>query len=179
MEDVINQSSNYNLKFRSIFILIQPNSRVPQGSKFWLSLIQTSSLIFMTVLTRQVHFFTSFCLGPADRFLAVLCVCRGLFGNRLVANLTVIWQVLRLSPSPERARSYVETSERKFRDVGFFGTRAKSKEEIKKFQRGRISEQLLYIVLRAFPKNSYSKLRNWLSYFYFDNFQSTLEKILC
>ena len=34
MEDVISHSSNYNLKFRSIFILIQPNPRVPQRSKF-------------------------------------------------------------------------------------------------------------------------------------------------
>ena len=34
MEDVINQSSNYYSKFRSIFILIQPNTRVPQWSKF-------------------------------------------------------------------------------------------------------------------------------------------------
>ena len=84
MEDVINQSSNYNLKFWSIFILIQPNPRVPQWSKF-----QTSSVIFMTVRTQQVYFPTSFCfqVGPADKFLAVLCVCRGLFGNRLMASL--------------------------------------------------------------------------------------------
>ena len=34
MEDVINQSSNNNLKFRLIFFLIQPNPRVPQQSKF-------------------------------------------------------------------------------------------------------------------------------------------------
>ena len=33
---------------------------------------------------------------------------------------TVMWQVLWLSPSPERARSYVEASERKLRDFGFF-----------------------------------------------------------
>ena len=106
----------------------------------------------MTVLTQQVYFPISFCLGPADRFLAVLFVCRGLFGNRLVASLTVIWQVLRLSPSLERARSYVETSERKLRDIRSFGTRSKSEEEIKKFQLGRISEQLLYILIRAFSK---------------------------
>ena len=37
------------------------------------------------MLTQQVP--TSFCLGPADRFLAVLCVCRGFLGNRLVASL--------------------------------------------------------------------------------------------
>ena len=87
MEDVINQSSNYNLKFRSIFILIQPNPRVPQRSKFWPPPIQTSSLIFMTVRTQQVYFPTLFCLGPADRFLAVLRVCCGHFGNRLVVSL--------------------------------------------------------------------------------------------
>ena len=87
MEDVINQSSNYNLKFWSIFILIQPNSRVPQRSKFWPPPIQTRSLIFMTVRTQQVNFPTSFCLGRADKFLAVQCVCRGHFGNRLVASL--------------------------------------------------------------------------------------------
>ena len=44
MEDVINQSSNYDLT--------------------------------LTLL-----------LGPADRFVAVLCVCRGLFGKRLTASL--------------------------------------------------------------------------------------------
>ena len=32
---------------------------------------------------------------------------------------TVMWQVLRLSPSPERARPYVEFSERKLQDFGF------------------------------------------------------------
>ena len=63
MEDVINQSSNYNLKFRSIFILIQPNPTVPQRSKFWPPPIQTSSLIFMTVRTERVYFPTSFCLA--------------------------------------------------------------------------------------------------------------------
>ena len=58
---------------------------------------------------------------------------------------TVMWQVLRLSPSLERARPYVEASERKLRDVGFFGTSSKSKEEIKQFQRERVSKQLIYI----------------------------------
>ena len=52
---------------------------------------------------------------------------------------TVMWQVLWLSPSSERTRPYVENSERKLRDVGFFGTSSKSKEEIKKFQRERVS----------------------------------------
>ena len=87
MEDVINHSSNHNLKFRSIFTFIQPNPRVPQLSKFWSPPIQTSSLIFMIVRTQQVYIPALFCLGPADRFLAVLCVCSGLFGNRLVASL--------------------------------------------------------------------------------------------
>ena len=56
---------------------------------------------------------------------------------------TVMWQVLRSSPSLEQARPYVEASERKLRDVGFFGTSFKSKEEIKKFQRKRVSKQLI------------------------------------
>ena len=50
-----------------------------------------------------------------------------------------MWQILRLSPSLERARPYVEASERKLRDVGVFGTSSKSKEEIKKIQRERDS----------------------------------------
>ena len=67
---------------------------------------------------------------------------------------TVMWQVLRLSPSLERAGIYVEASERKLRvrDVGFFGTSSKLKEEIKKFQRERVSKQLIDILIRAFPK---------------------------
>ena len=48
---------------------------------------------------------------------------------------TVMWQVLWLSPSPEQARPYVEASERKLQDVGFFGTSSKSRAEIEKFQR--------------------------------------------
>ena len=48
---------------------------------------------------------------------------------------TVMWQVLWLSPSLEQARPHVEASERKLRDVGFFGTSSKSREEIEKFQR--------------------------------------------
>ena len=63
-----------------------------------------------------------------------------------------MWQVLLLSPSLERARPYVEGSERKLRDFGFFGTSSKSKEEIKKFQRELVSEQLSYISIRAFSK---------------------------
>ena len=45
----------------------------------------------------------------------------------------IMWQVLWLSPSPEKARPYVEASERKLRDVGFFGTSSKAREEIKTF----------------------------------------------
>ena len=37
------------------------------------------------------YFPTSFWLGPADRSLAVPCVCRGLLGNRLVASLVYFW----------------------------------------------------------------------------------------
>ena len=40
-----------------------------------------------------------------------------------------MWQVLRLSPSSEWARPYFEASERKLREVGFFGTSSKLKEE--------------------------------------------------
>ena len=45
-----------------------------------------------------------------------------------------MWQVLWLSASPEQARPHAEASEQKLRDVGFFGTSAKSKEEIEKLQ---------------------------------------------
>ena len=61
-------------------------------------------------------------------------------------------QVLRLSSSLEKARGYVEASERKLRDFGFFGTSSKSKKEIKKFQRERVSKQLIFILIRAFSK---------------------------
>ena len=63
-----------------------------------------------------------------------------------------MWQVLLLSPSLEWVRPYVEASERKLRDVGSFGTSSKSKEEIKQFQRERVSKQLIYILIRAFSK---------------------------
>ena len=39
-----------------------------------------------------------------------------------------------------------------FETSGFLGTRPKSTEEIKKFQRERVSKQLLYILIRAFLK---------------------------
>ena len=48
-----------------------------------------------------------------------------------------MWQVLRLSPSLERARPYVEASEQKVRDVGFLE---------------RVSKQSIYILIRAFSK---------------------------
>ena len=63
-----------------------------------------------------------------------------------------MWQVLRLCPSLERARPYFEASERKLRDVRFFGTSSKSKEEIKKFQPERVSKQSINILIRAFSK---------------------------
>ena len=53
-----------------------------------------------------------------------------------------------------------------------FETSSKSSEEIEKFQQERLSKQLLYISIRAFFQNSYSKLKNWLPCFNFDNFQS-------
>ena len=65
---------------------------------------------------------------------------------------TVMWQVLRLSPSPEWARPYVEVSEPNLWDARFFGTSSKSKKEFKKFQRERVSKQLLYNLIRAFSK---------------------------
>ena len=52
----------------------------------------------------------------------------------------------------ERAMPYVEASERKLRDVGLFLTSSMSKEEIKKFQRERVSKQSIYILIRAFSK---------------------------
>ena len=39
-----------------------------------------------------------------------------------------------------------------FETSGFFLTSSKSKEEIKKFQRERVSYQFLYILIRAFSK---------------------------
>ena len=83
-----------------------------------------------------------------------------------------MWQVLLLSPSPERARPYAEVSERKLSEIGIFGTSSKSREDIEKFQCERLSKQLRYIN-QSFFQNSYSKLRNWLPCFYFDNFQSS------
>ena len=61
----------------------------------------------------------------------LLCISR-IFSEK---QYTVMWQVLWLSPSPEQARPFVEASERKLRDVGFFGTSSNSREEIEKFQR--------------------------------------------
>ena len=46
----------------------------------------------------------------------------------------------------------IEASERKLRDVDFFGTGSKSKKEIKIFQRERVSKKLLHILIRAFSK---------------------------
>ena len=68
--------------------------------------------------------------------------------------LRQFWAQRTVSPiSLERARPYVGASERKLRDVGFFfGTSSKSKEEIKKFQRERVSKQSIYISIRAFSK---------------------------
>ena len=63
-----------------------------------------------------------------------------------------MWQILRLSPSPERASPYVKASERKLWDVGFFETGSKSREEIEKFQREWLSKQLLYTSIGAFSK---------------------------
>ena len=37
-------------------------------------------------------------------------------------------------------------------ETSVFGTNCKSKEKIKKFQRKRVSKQLLYILIRAFSK---------------------------
>ena len=69
----------------------------------------------------------------------ILMYSHGYTGFFIENQYTVMWHVLWLSPSSERTRPYVETSERKLRDVGFFGTSSKSKEEIKKFQRERVS----------------------------------------
>ena len=68
------------------------------------------------------------------------CKRKALYSSRYAAflvknNIQLCGKFYGLSPSPEQARPYVEASERKLRDVGFFGTSSKSKEEIKKFQR--------------------------------------------
>ena len=60
----------------------------------------------------------------------------------------VMCQVL----SPERDRPYVEASERKLQEVGFFGTSSQSREEIEKLQRESLSKHLLYISISFFPK---------------------------
>ena len=74
MEDVINQSSNYHLKFRSIFILIQQNPRVTAAVKI-LTASYSNKLINIHDSANPTSLFHHlFLLGPADRFLAVLCV---------------------------------------------------------------------------------------------------------
>ena len=62
----------------------------------------------MIVLTQQVYFPTSFYLGPADRFLAVLCVCSGLFGNRLVASLEKFGRLQKTMPAVRAEKSAKE-----------------------------------------------------------------------
>ena len=47
---------------------------------------------------------------------------------------SVIWQGVPFN-FVQGCRAYVEASERKLRDVGFFGTSSKSREEIEKFER--------------------------------------------
>ena len=64
-----------------------------------------------------------------------MCIAAGMPPFSEKQYTSVMWQVLWLSPSPEQARPYVEASERKLRDVGFFGTSSKSRKEIEKFQR--------------------------------------------
>ena len=56
----------------------------------------------------------------------LLCILAGMphFSEK---QYTVMWQVLWLSPSPKQARPYVEASERKLRDVGYFGTSSNSR----------------------------------------------------
>ena len=49
---------------------------------------------------------------------------RGIFSEK---QYTVMWEVLWSSPSAQHAKPSVEASERKLRDVGFFGTFSKSK----------------------------------------------------
>ena len=65
----------------------------------------------------------------------LLCIPAGMPHFSEKQYTSIMWQVLWLSPSPEQARPYVEASERKLRDVGFFGTSSKSRKEIEKFQR--------------------------------------------
>ena len=78
MEDVINQSSNYDLKFWSIFILNQTQE-------------YCSGQNFDRLLFKQAHYIhdsgnpTS--LFPAWVLQIDFSQCCGLFGNRLVASL--------------------------------------------------------------------------------------------
>ena len=46
-----------------------------------------------------------------------------------------MWQGLLSSQSPDQARLFVEAFEQQLRDVVFFGTSSKSREETEKFQR--------------------------------------------
>ena len=88
MEDVINQSSNYNLKFCSIFILIHSTKPKSTAAVKILTASYSTKLINIHDSVKPTSLFPHlFLLGPADRFLTVLCVCRRLFGNRLVASL--------------------------------------------------------------------------------------------
>ena len=120
---------------------------------------------------KHVHILYSNCK------LNILCILTGT-PHFLVKTNTVMWQVLWLSPSSERTRPYFETSERKLRGIAFFGTGSKLKDEIEKFHSAKEFPSSALYLNQSFFKNSYSTLRNCLPYFYFDNFQSTLDKIL-
>ena len=93
---------------------------------------------------------------------------------------TVMWQVLWLSPSPspEQAGPYVEASERMLRDVGFLELVPSQGRQSKNSNLNNFLSSCFRFSSELFFQNSYSKLRNWLPCFDFDNFQSTLEKIL-
>ena len=69
----------------------------------------------MTSGTQQVYFSTSLRLGPADIFLPALCVCRGLFGNRLLAS---VLEVRNKSGKTEVEKSTHPELDPNLRDLG-------------------------------------------------------------
>ena len=98
MEDVINQSSSYNLKFRSIFILFSQIQEYRSGQNFDHLLFKQASLIFMTVRTQQVYFPTSFCLVLQIDFSQC---CMSAVGSLEID----LWQVYPLTKSIPKSKS--------------------------------------------------------------------------
>ena len=124
-------SSSYDV-VRSLFIytLYDPCYYCPQS--FLAFLLITGGQQIRSQMTQPLHEASAHTLSNCK--LKLLCILTGTL-HFLVKNstplCTVMLQVLWLSPSSERTRPYVETFERKLRDVRFL--------EIKKFQLERVS----------------------------------------